>query len=71
MPVALITGASKGFGLAVARALAERGWSLVLDARHGAALEQAATGLDATVVPGDVADPVHRAELVAAVRDRR
>ncbi len=71
MPVALITGASKGFGLAVARALAERGWSLVLDARHSAALEQAATGLDATVVPGDVADPVHRAELVAAVRDRR
>jgi len=68
MPVALITGASKGFGLAVASALAERGWSLVLDARGGPQLEQAAGGLGATLVTGDVADPGHRAELVAAVR---
>jgi len=68
MPVALITGASKGFGLAVASALAERGWSLVLDARGGAQLEQAAGRLGATLVTGDVADPGHRAELVAAVR---
>jgi len=68
MPVALITGASKGFGLAVASALAERGWSLVLDARGGAQLEQAAGRLGATLVTGDVADPGHRAELVVAVR---
>jgi NAD(P)-dependent dehydrogenase (short-subunit alcohol dehydrogenase family) len=40
-PTALITGASRGLGLALARALAERGWSLVIDARGAAALEAA------------------------------
>ena len=39
--VALITGASRGLGLALARALAERGWSLVIDARNAEALESA------------------------------
>jgi NAD(P)-dependent dehydrogenase (short-subunit alcohol dehydrogenase family) len=68
MPVALITGGSRGLGLAVARALAERGWSLVVDARGARALEAAAGNLpNAVAIPGDVADPGHREELAAAV----
>jgi len=70
--VALITGASRGLGLALARALAERGWTLVLDARDGAALERASRGLarhtGVVALPGDIADAGHRAALVAAVR---
>ena len=68
MPVAVVTGASKGLGLALTRALADRGWSVVVDARDGAALHRATAGRPGvTAVAGDVADPVHRAELVAAV----
>ncbi len=70
MAVAVVTGASRGLGLALARALGERGWSLVLDARGGAALHEAAAtivGAEKVVaVPGDVADAAHRADLVAA-----
>ena len=73
MPVALITGASKGFGHALARALVGRGWTLVVDARTAGDLTRAVGQLDRTgaavdAVPGDVADPAHRAELVNAIR---
>lgn len=68
MPVALITGASAGLGLAAARALADRGWSLIIDARGTANLELTAAALPRTVaIAGDVTDPAHRRELVAAV----
>jgi NAD(P)-dependent dehydrogenase (short-subunit alcohol dehydrogenase family) len=68
MPVAVVTGASKGLGLALTRALADRGWSVVVDARDGDALQRATAGRPGvTAVPGDVADPTHRAELVRAV----
>jgi NAD(P)-dependent dehydrogenase (short-subunit alcohol dehydrogenase family) len=71
MSVALITGASKGLGRALARVLADRGWTLVLDARGAAALEAVAHELpDAIAVPGDVTNPRHREELTAAVRER-
>jgi len=66
MPTALVTGASKGFGRALAQVLAERGWRLVIDARNGAELV-AADIPGAVAVAGDVADPRHRAELAAAV----
>ncbi|MDQ4090127.1 MAG: SDR family oxidoreductase [Actinomycetota bacterium] len=72
MPTAIITGASRGLGLALARALAERGWTLVLDARGGEALQKAAEELAGTTevvaITGDVADEGHRAELVEAAR---
>jgi NAD(P)-dependent dehydrogenase (short-subunit alcohol dehydrogenase family) len=71
---ALITGASRGLGLALARELAERGWRLVLDARGAPALEAAqrelATLTDVTALPGDVADAWHRAALIDAAGGR-
>ena len=69
MPVAVITGASQGLGLAFAQALAERGWSLVLDARGEARLASATerlTGGPHRVLPGDVTDPTHQAALARA-----
>jgi NAD(P)-dependent dehydrogenase (short-subunit alcohol dehydrogenase family) len=72
MSVAIVTGASRGLGRALARALAERGWSLVIDARGADALDQVAGELsEATkvvAIPGDVADEAHRVELVEAAR---
>jgi NAD(P)-dependent dehydrogenase (short-subunit alcohol dehydrogenase family) len=71
MPVAIITGASKGLGRALAGALARRGWDLVLDARGAAGLrasaaEARAHGTRVVAVAGDVTDAGHRKELVAA-----
>ena len=75
---AIVTGASRGLGFELAKALAERGWRLVIDARNGSDLERAA-GLiadRATVpteiiaLPGDVADSWHRSALIEAAGDR-
>jgi NAD(P)-dependent dehydrogenase (short-subunit alcohol dehydrogenase family) len=71
MPVAIITGASKGLGRALAEALAARGWDLVLDARTAEVLKETAVavaghGTRVMALPGDVTDPAHRGELVAA-----
>ena len=67
--VALVTGASRGLGLEVARLLARRGARLILTARGGEALERAAGGLAAPAnllaLPGDIADPQHVERLVA------
>jgi NAD(P)-dependent dehydrogenase (short-subunit alcohol dehydrogenase family) len=100
-PVALVTGASQGLGLALARALAGVGWRLVVDARHPDTLRTALStlvgepdggaggdaphgrsahggsgdpeprgrGTRIRAIPGDVADPAHRAELAAAVAE--
>jgi len=71
VPVGVVTGASRGLGLALVRALAERGWHLVVDARGGEALERATAEFDDVVaVAGDVADPEHRRALVATAGER-
>jgi NAD(P)-dependent dehydrogenase (short-subunit alcohol dehydrogenase family) len=71
--IALITGASRGLGLALARELAGRGWRLVIDARGAPALAAAAAELarlsDVRAVAGDVTDPAHVAELAAAAAE--
>jgi NAD(P)-dependent dehydrogenase (short-subunit alcohol dehydrogenase family) len=68
---AVVTGASRGLGLALTRALAERGWSVVVDARDAEGLERAVGGLaGVTAVPGDVADATHRMALVDAAGAR-
>jgi NAD(P)-dependent dehydrogenase (short-subunit alcohol dehydrogenase family) len=68
VPTALITGASRGFGRALARTLTERGWRLVLDGRNADDLGRIADELpDAVAVAGDVSDPLHREALTAAV----
>ena len=67
---ALVTGASKGLGYALASALVNRGWHVIVDARTPAALDEAARswGSAATAIPGDVAEPRHRRSLREAVR---
>ena len=73
-PVALLTGASRGLGLALARALAGRGWRLVVDARDPGPLEAARAELaertEVVALAGDVTDPAHRRALVDAAGDR-
>lgn len=70
MPTALITGASRGLGHALATALVDRGWDVIVDARDGDALDDAVAHIASpdrvTAIAGDVTDPVHRGELAAA-----
>jgi NAD(P)-dependent dehydrogenase (short-subunit alcohol dehydrogenase family) len=71
MPVAIVTGASIGFGRALATDLAKDGWSLVVDGRRPQLLSDTAEllsglGADVRSLAGDVADPAHRAALAAA-----
>jgi NAD(P)-dependent dehydrogenase (short-subunit alcohol dehydrogenase family) len=70
MLTAIVTGASRGLGFALADALAGRGWRLVIDGRDGVALEHAAARLrdrtDVVALAGSVTDPWHRRALVDA-----
>jgi NAD(P)-dependent dehydrogenase (short-subunit alcohol dehydrogenase family) len=70
---ALITGASRGLGLALARRLAGEGWTLIIDARGAEALEAARSELAqlsrVVSIPGDVTDAAHRRELAGAARE--
>ena len=71
-PLALVTGASRGLGLALTRRLVALGWEVIGDARNGDRLHDALRRLDgpgrAVPVPGDVADSAHRQTLADAVR---
>jgi NAD(P)-dependent dehydrogenase (short-subunit alcohol dehydrogenase family) len=82
-PIAVVTGASRGLGRALAAGLAREGYDLILDARTAADLEAAATdlrepslreqgpreqGATVTAIPGDVTDPAHRAALFRAAQ---
>ncbi len=73
---ALITGASRGLGLALARELAQRDWNVIIDARGAQALEEARAALSnlagggkIVTIPGDVTDAAHRAHLAEVARD--
>ena len=69
---ALITGASRGLGLALARELAQRRWNLIVDARGAAALEAVRDELSrlthVVALAGDITDRAHRRALVVAAR---
>ena len=72
MSTAIVTGASRGFGRALAIELARAGWNLVIDARDGSDLESASAAIDdagtgdVVAIPGDVTDPEHATLLVDA-----
>jgi NAD(P)-dependent dehydrogenase (short-subunit alcohol dehydrogenase family) len=67
----VITGGSRGLGLALTRALAARGDEVVVDARGGDALRGVTRHLTrVTGVVGDIADAAHRTELAAHVGNR-
>jgi NAD(P)-dependent dehydrogenase (short-subunit alcohol dehydrogenase family) len=72
MSVALITGASRGLGEALARGLADARWRLVIDARGARDLERVAADLrkatEIAAIAGDITDPAHRTELITAAR---
>jgi NAD(P)-dependent dehydrogenase (short-subunit alcohol dehydrogenase family) len=82
MSTAIITGASRGLGLALARTLADRGWRLVIDARGAPELQRVVTELEAKCIradapvthvralPGDVADDWHRGALIDAAGEQ-
>ncbi|MBD0688923.1 SDR family oxidoreductase [Streptomyces sp. CBMA123] len=69
-PIALVTGASRGLGLALSQALAAEGWRLVITARGADELAEAAAGLAAVTevvaLPGSIVDDDHRAHLAEA-----
>ncbi|HYA68373.1 MAG TPA: SDR family oxidoreductase [Acidimicrobiales bacterium] len=71
MPVAIVTGASRGFGHAVAADLAKSGWDLIIDGRRSGPLTDkaealSALGVEVRAFAGDITDPSHRDALVEA-----
>jgi NAD(P)-dependent dehydrogenase (short-subunit alcohol dehydrogenase family) len=69
----LITGASRGLGLALARRLARENWTLIIDARGAEDLETARTELAqqtrVIALPGDVSGEEHRQALAEAAHE--
>jgi NAD(P)-dependent dehydrogenase (short-subunit alcohol dehydrogenase family) len=77
MSVAIVTGASRGLGQALAEGLAREGWSVVIDGRDPTALDAAARRLEPLIaagkasraLAGDITDPAHRRDLVTAAAE--
>lgn len=73
MKSALITGASRGLGLALARQLAEKGWGIIIDARGKKALKQIGHVLSSKTkviaIPGDITTESHRKKLAKAASE--
>jgi NAD(P)-dependent dehydrogenase (short-subunit alcohol dehydrogenase family) len=67
---AIVTGASRGLGLALARELAGRGWRLVIDARDLPAVPVELARAEVVAIGGDVSAAAHRRSLVAAAGER-
>ena len=72
-PIALVTGASRGLGLVIARVLAERGYSLVIGGRDRGTLARAVDDLARHVpvvrpIAGDVTDAAVRTSMIDAAR---
>jgi NAD(P)-dependent dehydrogenase (short-subunit alcohol dehydrogenase family) len=69
---ALITGASRGLGLALARGLAQRGWNLIITAQNrlrlGAVRDELAAITHVAALAGDITDAVHREQLGVLAR---
>ena len=69
---ALITGATRGLGLALARGLAARGWNLIIDGRDAERLRAVRNELAAVThvaaIAGDVTDPAHQRALAVLAR---
>jgi len=73
---AIVTGASRGLGFALAYQLADAGWHVIIDARGAEALANASERLAplcgaVTAIPGDITDGAHRNALLAALPDGR
>ncbi len=68
MTTAIVTGASRGLGFALAEGLVDTGWRVVIDGRDEEALTAAAQllGPSATAIAGDITDPAHRKKLIEA-----
>jgi len=66
--VAIVTGASRGLGQATAQALANHGWTVIIDARNADDLLVTKTSIGdrAIAIPGDVSDADHRQSLIHA-----
>lgn len=70
--LAVVTGASRGLGQAIAEALSERGFHLILTARDQRSLKNLAARLpNATAVACDIRDSQSMAALAAVIRKRR
>lgn len=73
--IALITGASRGLGAALAEALAAQGWHILALARTTGALEELddrirAAGGSATLVPVDVTNDEAMRQICRGIHDR-
>jgi 3-oxoacyl-[acyl-carrier protein] reductase len=68
--LALVTGASRGLGLEIARVLAEEGCRLLLNGRDRAALESAARAVKGEALPADVQEPAQCRAMAQTITER-